>query len=458
MKTRKILYSAFVSAMAAFTLASCEDVPEPYVIPGAENGAAVVETEPAGDGTLDVPFNVAGVIEYIQNSESLDDKVYIKGVISRITQVDASNFGNATFYISDDGTQNNEFYIYRCLSLGGNKFQTEDEIKVGDEVIIYGNVTIYNGTYETSANQAYIYSLNGKTSGGDNTSGEATGDGTLENPYNSVAANKVASSLASGEESDYVYIKGKVVSIKENYTTQYGNATFYISDDGTSTNQFYVFRILYLDNKKYTSGSLLQEGDDVVVYAKLTNYNGNTPETVQNSGYLYSLNSNGESTEKNNLIENGDFETWENGLPVNWKSTSTASNATLTQSTEAHSGSYSVSVGFYETANKRLGYKEITLKPGTYTFSFYAKSTTSDKSQTQAGYVPVTEGKVGSYNYLGYVNINNTSWTLVSGTFTLEATTTICLVIMNPKTTDYATAQNILIDDASLTTSDGGIE
>lgn len=45
-----------------------------------------------------------------------------------------------------------------------------------------------------------------------------------------------------------------------------------------------------------------------------------------------------------------------------------------------------------------------------------------------------------------------------SGTFTLEATTTICLVIMNPKTTDYATAQNILIDDASLTTSDGGIE
>ena len=73
------------------------------------------------------------------------------------------------------------------------------------------------------------------------------------------------------------------------------------------------------------------------------------------------------------------------------------------------------------------------------------------------GYVPVTDGKVGSYAYGDYANINNTEWTLVSHTFTLATTTTVCLVVMNPKTSNYATAQDVLIDDATLTTADGGL-
>ena len=61
------------------------------------------------------------------------------------------------------------------------------------------------------------------------------------------------------------------------------------------------------------------------------------------------------------------------------------------------------------------------------------------------------------YKYAtGYTALNNTTWTLVSNEFTLSETTTICLIMMNPKTSNYATAQNILFDDASLVTSDGG--
>ena len=82
-------------------------------------------------------------------------------------------------------------------------------------------------------------------------------------------------------------------SIKEEYGTQYGNGTFYISDDGTSNNQFYVFRALYLNNEKYTEGKeQLHVGDEVVVYGSVTNYMGNTPETVQGDAYLYSLKCN----------------------------------------------------------------------------------------------------------------------------------------------------------------------
>ena len=51
-----------------------------------------------------------------------------------------------------------------------------------------------------------------------------------------------------------------------------------------------VFRALYLGNKKYTSGDLLKEGDEVIVCGRVVNYRGNTPETAQGKAYLYSLN------------------------------------------------------------------------------------------------------------------------------------------------------------------------
>lgn len=159
-----------------------------------------------------------------------------------------------------------------------------------------------------------------------------------------------------------------------------------------------------------------------------------------------------------NLLANGNCETWDGTTPVNWKTTSKAGNASLKQSTDAHGGSYSISVGFNASQNKRLGYKEITLKAGTYKFSFYAKSTTADKSQCRPGYVVVTDGVADkNYNYREkYEPLNNSTWTLVSYEFTLTETKTICLVVMNPKTTAYATAQDILVDDASLVTSNGG--
>ena len=39
----------------------------------------------------------------------------------------------------------------------------DSQIALGDEVILYGALTKYGSTYETSSKKAYIYSLNGKT-------------------------------------------------------------------------------------------------------------------------------------------------------------------------------------------------------------------------------------------------------------------------------------------------------
>lgn len=63
----------------------------------------------------------------------------------------------------------------------------------------------------------------------------------------------------------------------------------------------------------------------------------------------------------------------------------------------------------------------------------------------------MTDGSVGSYGYGDYATINNTGWTKVEHEFTLAAETTLCLVVMNPKKSNYSSGKDVLIDDATLT-------
>ena len=159
--------------------------------------------------------------------------------------------------------------------------------------------------------------------------------------------------------------------------------------------------------------------------------------------------------EGDNLIGNGGFEAWSGSTPTNWKSTTTAGNASLAQSTDAHSGSYSVKVSGTSSANKRLGHKEITLKAGSYHVQFYTKAASTNGSSARPGYTPVgDDGKVGQYVYGDYANdLTTTEWTEVNFDFTLASQTTINLVVMcakNPGT-------DILVDDYTLTTTDGGL-
>ena len=298
---KKTLYSLLAITLTAFTLTSCEDVPAPYDDPNDNPIDEPEVIEPAGDGTLANPFNVAATIaeaEKLASGEETTEEIYIKGVVTNITENYDRGYGNATYYISDDEDGTNQFYIYRSKYFDNTNYSSGPMIEYGDTVVVCGRITNYNGTLETVQNGSYLYSINGETNtpgGGDepSTGGQPEGDGTLENPFNCVAANQFASSLAADEVSENdVYIKGIVVSIREQFGTQYGNATYYISDDGTADNQFYVFRSLYLNNEKYTSGDLLSVGDEVVVCGKVTNYYGNTPETVEGESYLYSWTKN----------------------------------------------------------------------------------------------------------------------------------------------------------------------
>ena len=298
---KKIIYSMLALFVAAFTFSSCEDVPQPYDTPTADSSDAA-EDEATGDGSLSSPFNTVAANELgetLSSGETTDDYYYIQGIVYSVSEEFSTSYGNATFYISPDGSSSNKFYCYRVYYIDNKKWTSSDEqIEVGDSVIVYAKITNYSGTIETAQSYGYVYYHNGTTgSTSSESTGEATGSGTLDDPYNSVAANEIGESLTQGSTTDdYYYIQGKIVSISEEYTSSYGNATFYISDDGTTTDEFYVYRIYYFNNEKWTTGDTqIAVGDDVIVYAKIMNYYG-TAETAQSYGYLYSLNGETGST------------------------------------------------------------------------------------------------------------------------------------------------------------------
>lgn len=144
---------------------------------------------------------------------------------------------------------------------------------------------------------------------------------------------------------------------------------------------------------------------------------------------------------------NGDFETWVDGKPNNWATASTAGNGTLSQSTDSHSGKYSVCLAGSTSANKRIGYKETTLKAGDYTMTFYAKAATASGASLRPGFVQITDGKAGTYMYGDYTNnISNTEWVQITHTFSIPAEGTYCIVVMNSKTP----GGDVLIDDFKL--------
>ena len=118
------------------------------------------------------------------------------------------------------------------------------------------------------------------------------GSGTQADPFNVQGVLEYVTGLGADVQSDKdVYIKGYVTTIKEQYSAQYGNAQFTISDSKEGGNTFTFYRGLYLGNKKWVDGDLtLNEGDEVIICGKVVNYKGTTPETVQNAAYLYSLN------------------------------------------------------------------------------------------------------------------------------------------------------------------------
>ena len=315
----KKIFSIFtILAVSAMTFTSCEDVPSPYDYPGRSNGgepgvvtddSVYINATFASDFAPFTAVTPLGVAWTIDSHHYAKATGYIKGTTTGTTT--PSN----AFLVSTpvDLTKSKSAYVKFEYMLRYYTNNGKSKEGVADRVLITDNYTgdpttttwteVINGDKMTEGSDwttwysaavdlpvqfigknnvvvALQYTCADSSAtwevrnfilhegtapenpnpGGGTTTGEAKGDGTQNNPYNAVAANE----QAKADNTSEVFVKGKISQIKE-VSTDFGNATYFISDDGTTTNQFEIYRGYYLNGDKFTAEDQIKVGQTVVV-------------------------------------------------------------------------------------------------------------------------------------------------------------------------------------------------
>ncbi len=108
-------------------------------------------------GSEALPYTVAEAIDAINNNGDVTG-VYATGIVSQIVTAYNSQHGNITYDISADGTTDGaQLRAYRAKGVNGANFTSADDIQVGDQVVVYGNLTLYGeNTYEFAANNQLV--------------------------------------------------------------------------------------------------------------------------------------------------------------------------------------------------------------------------------------------------------------------------------------------------------------
>ena len=107
-------------------------------------------------GTEADPYSVADARRVIDVMETAEG-VYATGIVSEIVTAYNSEYGNITYNISIDGsTAADQLQAYRGKGVNGENFSSANDIKVGDEVVVKGNLKKYETTYEFDADNQLV--------------------------------------------------------------------------------------------------------------------------------------------------------------------------------------------------------------------------------------------------------------------------------------------------------------
>lgn len=245
-------------------------------LPGAE-----------GNGTAESPYNIAAALNIINSGNIPAEEVYVKGKISSLGSF-SSQHGNYTYNLSDDGQAKNEIMVYRGLYFNGDSFTSEDQIKVGDEIVLVGKLTLYNSTPEVNTGSKII-SINGEVP----QEPEAPAEMTVAEFISAETGTQVIlSGIAVG-----VYGKGFMLSDGTGYALVYENAasTAALGDKVTVTGKKDAYgglpQVAKLDG--YTLVEVVSSGNEyalpepkVLTGAEVDAYTNTVTELVSFEGTL----------------------------------------------------------------------------------------------------------------------------------------------------------------------------
>ena len=153
-----------VAAGTAVLEAKYAGVESQYKASSATYTLNVTNEDPNKPGTKDNPYTVAQAIAFIETlgTATSSTEVYVKGVISQVDSYN-STYSSITYWISDDGTTDNQMQVYSGKGLEGAGFSSVDDLAVGDKVTVAGKVKMYNSTPEFDKNNYLVAYEQGKT-------------------------------------------------------------------------------------------------------------------------------------------------------------------------------------------------------------------------------------------------------------------------------------------------------
>lgn len=341
---KKIIYSLFVLAMAAFTFSSCEDVPAPYDMPTKPE-----TPELTTDGTEANPYTVADA-----KIAATGTNVFVKAFIVGYVPDKALNeaiFGDAASAASAPtnilvAASADETNVTNCMpiQLPAGAIRTALNLKdnpgnLKQEVILCGNIENYFGaTGLKSVAYAKIGAKEfGTKPGGSTTTPDTptTGKGSASDPY--TVAEAIAA-IKAGAPTYEVYLTGTVSEI-DFYNETYKSLSYYISDNGKSKDM-QVYSGKGLNGADFTSKDDLKVGQKVTIKGiiKAFNKNGTDIMEVDKSSTIIKIEgegTGGEVTPKPETPDTG-----------NGKITFTADHKTLTLENSNATAGESVSFDF----------------------------------------------------------------------------------------------------------------
>ena len=329
----------------------------------------IVKETPKHAGTKEDPYTVSDAVLVAGglDADVPTEQVYAVGTIKEITDLSVS-YGNATFVITD-GVK--DIIVFRAKYLNNEKFTAEDQIKVGDVVVIVGQLVNYKGNTLEFNSGCYIDSFVEEES---------------NDPYGCISIEEAIALGAAQEHNTYTeekyYVKGTVTGF---YNTTYGN--FYLTD---GTNQICVYGLYSADGTvRYDAMEVKPvDGDEIIVYGVLGQYNGNAQ--FKNAWLVEIVG--GEEVPHEHEYVNGECACGEKD--PNYVEPSTG-EYTVAEALELADGTAVIikgTVDAVEAWNDQYGNMNFTLKDATgtlYVFRVYTKVALGD--------IVTVEGTMGTY-------------------------------------------------------------
>lgn len=185
--------------------------------------------------------------------------------------------GFVAYLRTSEGTPTDGTNITSSISNSGSAYSITDYtsgITNGTTYYLYVKVNTVSSGYEAPSE----YVMKSFT--------PATAKGTSSNPYTVAEALEIIAGYSSGTGgASSVYTSGIISSVSKLESDN--SITYFISDDGTATDELKVYKGKDVGNTTFSAVTDLEAGDIVVIYGQLFNYSG-TAE-INSGNYLYSL-------------------------------------------------------------------------------------------------------------------------------------------------------------------------